>query len=220
MLTAHRYVHLRGRKVIETPLLVPSFSSKGFPQVRQLIDIMSEYITECTLISAYDAHYKLIKKQYSFCDVIFLDSGGYEASVDFDFSDAKRGDHRTRNWPHSFYQRAFKALKLPKTTTYAIISYDNPKARLRTGKQIERATQDFKSLSSAAFVSELLIKPYSPAKAGVPQASFLDIESIEKHASQLSEVQIIGVPEKKLGPSMLERMINIARIRRPLSKLN
>jgi hypothetical protein len=181
---------------------------------------MSEYITECTLISAYDAHYSLIKKQYSFCDVIFLDSGGYEASVDFDMSDAKRGDHTPRNWQHSFYRRALRELKLPKTTTYVIISYDNPKARLRTSKQVERARQDFKLLTPTSFVTEFLIKPYSPKKGRTAQPTFLDIESIEKHASQMSDFQIIGVTEKELGRSMLERMINIARIRRALSRLN
>src|SRR5437762_14241497 len=95
MLVGRRSVNLHGRKVIETPLLIPSFSSKGFPEVKQLIDVMAQYITESTLVSAYDIHHGFIKRHYSFCDVIFLDSGGYEAALDFDLSEARRVDRKS-----------------------------------------------------------------------------------------------------------------------------
>ena len=41
----------------ETPLLLPSFSSKGFPDLRKIIKILEEYISGPVLISAYDVHY-------------------------------------------------------------------------------------------------------------------------------------------------------------------
>lgn len=221
MLTARRSVHLQGRKIIETPLLVPSFSSKGFPGVRQLIDIMSEYITESTLLSAYDVHYGLINQRYSFCDIVFLDSGGYEASIDFDLSDARRLDLKPRNWQHSFYRSILRRLVFPKTASYVVINYDNPKSRIGLRAQVQRAKDDFAILSEGTFISEFLIKPErAPGPKKTDRTTYLDVDRIVRDISHFRDFDIVGVTEKELGRSLLERMSNIGRIRRALSDAN
>ena len=57
--------------VLETPLLVPSFSSKGFlfkktktrliSEVADFMDVSAEVLTESMLVSAYDVHHKHIQ---------------------------------------------------------------------------------------------------------------------------------------------------------------
>ena len=54
---------------ITTPLLIPSFSSKGFgasakgrPEVGTLLKLAREQLTESMLLSAYDLHYKYVKR--------------------------------------------------------------------------------------------------------------------------------------------------------------
>ena len=82
---------------IDTPLLVPSFSSKGFQirtdktsEVQVILKAAGEFITESYLISAYDISYKLIPRPDKLPfrpNVIVLDSGGYEISKSRDMSD-------------------------------------------------------------------------------------------------------------------------------------
>lgn len=222
MLMARRSVFLQGRKIIETPLLVPSFSSKGFPEVKQLIELMKEYITESALISAYDIHHKLINKKHSFCHALFIDSGGYEASVDYDLSDAKRTYQPLKSWQHSYYRKTLRELSLPRETAYVLVNYDNPKSRLKLKDQIERAKRDFRTLKSDSFVTEFLIKPdpTTSSKKTHNGSEHLDIEKILKNITSLREFQILGVTEKELGASPLQRMINIARIRKALNDAN
>lgn len=225
MLINRRSVHFQGRKLLETPLLVPSFSSKGFPDVKQLIDIMSEYITESALVSAYDAHYGLIRKKYNFCRVLFVDSGGYEASIDFDLSDAKRTSLKPRSWRQSFYHQTLRGLSFPRETVYVLVNYDNPKSRLKFADQVKRAKKDFRILAPGSFIQEILIKSEPPAKSRKKsgkstQSEYLNIDEIVKNIEYLQEFQIIGVTEKELGRSMLERMTNVAKLREALIDAN
>src|SRR5258706_4513248 len=86
-LAAHRKVRFGGEDVIRTPLVVPSFSSKGFPEVIKILETLEEKITECVLVSAYDCHYQKVPRNIQFPEFVFLDSGGYECSVDTELSD-------------------------------------------------------------------------------------------------------------------------------------
>ena len=84
--------------VIETPLLVPSFSSKGFlfkksktrkiSEVTDFMEVSAEVLTESMLVSAYDLHHKHIQPSSriaKIAPVVFIDSGGYEVSDTHDF---------------------------------------------------------------------------------------------------------------------------------------
>ena len=67
-----------GKVLSNTPLLVPSFSSKGFADLKSTIKYMSEFIDGTTLVSAYDAYYKKFAlNQLRFPKFLFLDSGGF-----------------------------------------------------------------------------------------------------------------------------------------------
>src|SRR4051812_2740879 len=89
-LAGRRELKIAGKIVAATPILVPSFSSKGFPDIADLVVSASEIITDTCLVSAYDVHYKQIETDVSFAEFVFLDSGGYESSKDFELSDLGR----------------------------------------------------------------------------------------------------------------------------------
>src|ERR1044072_8121942 len=87
MLAKRRILKVGAAPSISTPLLLPSFSSKGFPRVAETLKAMEEYISDEVLISAYDLHFSLIEPPFDFASTIFLDSGGYEASKDSELSE-------------------------------------------------------------------------------------------------------------------------------------
>src|SRR5216684_3799657 len=112
MLAKRRSLSLNGQQIERTPLLVPSFSSKGFPEVASIIEYCSELIDNVMLISAYDLHYAKIKPPFDFASLIFLDSGGYEASKDAELSDFGDKDHFPQEWKQEFHRGSAHEMEL------------------------------------------------------------------------------------------------------------
>ena len=139
MLAKRRSLNLNGQQIERTPLLVPSFSSKGFPEVASIIEYCSELIDNVMLVSAYDLHYEKIKPPFDFASLIFLDSGGYEASKDAKLSDYGDKEHFPKEWSRDFYEAQINAWNTGPNTTSVIVSYDHPKERLEVRAQIDRA---------------------------------------------------------------------------------
>lgn len=211
MLAAKRPICLNGIQVSKAPLIVPSFSSKGFPNVKAIMATLSEYITESTLVSLYDIHHGHINKRHNFADLLFIDSGGYEATIDTDLSDARRISTKPKTWSRRDYIATLKGLKFPAETTHVVVNYDNPKSRLPYKEQVERASDDFRSIGTKDFVSEILFKPDK-------DSVYLDVTKIVGQLGRLSDFDVIGFTEKELGKSTLDRMWAIASIRRELDK--
>jgi hypothetical protein len=105
---------------LQTPVLVPSFSSKGFSknskgisEIGNVLKTTAEFLTDSFLISAYDVKHRHVPPPERLpCrpEIIFLDSGGYEISGEGDFSavaEPKRTgglwtekDLASVRWPH------------------------------------------------------------------------------------------------------------------------
>ena len=162
------------------------------------------------LVSAYDLHYKKIKLPFDFPSLIFLDSGGYEASKDQELSDFGEKDHVSQPWTQAMHEAQIAAW--PTSVPSVLISYDYPKERLPIRNQIERA----KGMAPGreGFLREILLKP------GNPGQTLLQIPDIIKNVHGLEEFDVIGVTEKEVGKSIIERMKNIAQLRRALDKAN
>ena len=210
MLAQRRSLILDGIEVERTPLLVPSFSSKGFPDVSKIVEACSELIEGPTLFSAYDLAFKKISPPFEFPSLIFLDSGGYEASKDLDLSELGDNDHQPRHWSREIHEEVLKDWN--PSMPSVLISYDNPKDRTSYSEQISRALA--MSNGKTGFMREILLKPEKETQA------YVKIEEIVKHVHKLAEFDVIGVTEKEIGNSVLERMINIAKLRRALTSVN
>lgn len=208
MLAKRRGIFHNGVELERTPLLVPSFSSKGFPDVASIINYSSELIDGVTLVSAYDLHYGAISPPFDFPSLIFLDSGGYEASKDLDLSDLGDKEHTPKLWTQAMHEKQLE-LWQPSVPS-VVISYDHPKERIPIKAQIERAKAMAPGRTDV--LREILIKPETAAQIR------LQMDDIVKSVHGLADFDIIGVTEKEIGGSIFERMKNIATLRRALDK--
>jgi hypothetical protein len=209
LLAQRRSIRLNGHDVERTPLLVPSFSSKGFPEANKIVHYCEELIDGPTLVSAYDVHYNKISPPFDFASLIFLDSGGYEASKETELSDFGQIEHTPLPWTQEMHEAEIATWK-PSAPT-VLISYDHPKERVSIGEQIGRARGMAPGRNDVA--REILLKPETKTQTLLPVSKI--IENVES----LAEFDIIGVTEKEIGSSILSRMTNIARLRVELNKV-
>ncbi|MBS0174110.1 MAG: hypothetical protein JSR64_08740 [Nitrospira sp.] len=206
MLAKRRSLKLNGVEVERTPLLVPSFSSKGFPDVHKIIESCSELIEGVTLVSAYDIHYGKVRPPFDFPSLIFLDSGGYEASKDAELSDLGDREHHPKDWTQEMHESVLTKWQSPVPSV--LISYDHPKARVGFAEQIERGRTMAPGRTDV--LRELLLKPEKESQP-------LHVDDLLRHVHRLADFDIIGVTEKEIGNSLVDRMKNIAKLRRALT---
>lgn len=206
MLAKRRGLLLNGIEVARTPLLVPSFSSKGFPEVAKIIQTTSEVIDGEILISAFDLKNHKIEPPFDFASLIFLDSGGYEASKETEISDLGSRDHEPKEWTREFHETTLAEWDLKVPTVF--ISYDHPKEREPVALQIERA----KSMAPGrtGILREILLKPEKKDK------KVLQIDSVLAHIHDLAGFDAVGITADEIGPSIQKRMEAIARLRSAL----
>ena len=100
MLAEVRFIEI---DTIETPLLVPAFSSRADPHIQTILKFAKPYIVDPILISAYDVYYKRSLKNITCPDAIFLDSGGYECSKRFDISEVYYLKDKPKKWNIKLY---------------------------------------------------------------------------------------------------------------------
>lgn len=208
MLAKRRHLTLNGQQVERTPLLVPSFSSKGFPDINKIVEYSSQLIDGSALISAYDLYYKSITDPLTFPSLLFLDSGGYEASKDTELSDIGDREHSPREWTREMHESQLAALK-PNVPT-VLISFDSPKEKLNLSEQIKRAKD--MAPTCKGFLREILLKPETPSQIR------LHMKDVVPRIHALADFNVIGVTEKEVGNSIIDRMKNIATLRMALTK--
>jgi hypothetical protein len=209
-LAAKRSISLNGQEIDRTPLLVPSFSSKGFPDISKIVSANSELISGPILVSAYDLHYGKIQPPFDFASLIFLDSGGYEAAKDHQFSDLSdthEVEHSPEPWTPEWHSGVLAQWSSQVPTVF--ISYDHPRERVNFQEQVARAKTLFAGQPN--IMRELLIKPSSPTQ------EYLHIPEIIDQMHSLAGFPVIGVTEKEIGGSIFERMKNIALLRKALT---
>jgi hypothetical protein len=208
---------------IDTPLLVPSFSSKGFlfkksngrqiSEVTDFMDVTSEVLTESMLVSAYDLFHKHIppiNKIKNISKVVFIDSGGYEVADAHDFSAVFR--HPTpvdANWSKEKLKTVLD--KWPPQYPAVIISFDN--RGLPVPRQMDAARKLFAGYPNQ--MHDFIIKPDKKGSGG----KYINISSILPHVSEIGQFDIVGFTEKELGDSVLSRMLNIAMLRQALDRV-
>jgi hypothetical protein len=199
------------RKVseLETPLLVPSFSSKGIQNIGKLHYYLKDSLADASLISAYDLHHSFIQHDNIFeTDIVFVDSGGYERNQDHDLSEIYSVDYVPKSWTFEMYEEEVN--KIEPIANMVLVNYD-VKEPIPLYEQVELARNHFRNYPS--FTSDFLCKPIAKGKP-------IDVENLISHIHLLSNFNILGLTEKELGGSVLERCTNIYRIRLALNKVN
>ena len=189
---------------MKTPLLVPSFSSKVLLDVDPVFEALKPSITESFLVSAYDVKHKKIElPEYPFAEVMFLDSGGYEVSIDHDLLDPLYPEAGAKGWTIEQYREVLKDVD-PIMPTF-VTAFDHPAERKSISHQIDAAIETFKDFPRIG--REILFKPETSNQA------FVQIPRLIAEVSHFTEFDIIGITETELGDSILERMANITKIR-------
>ena len=189
MLARRSKIYLKSEVVAETPLLLPSFSSKGFAEVREIMNVMGEFITGGVLVSAYDIHYEMISaRALKFAETVFLDSGGYEARIDHDLSETYGRPYKPKSWTQLRYREVLNEWKLPKPTI--VVSFDSPKKYLRAKQQIKEALRLRDRYPDLLF--ELILKPDTKHSTIVP------MERLIKQVKELRSFAAVGFSEKEL----------------------
>jgi hypothetical protein len=213
-------VHKASGVSAETPLLIPSFSSKGFggtgrqSEVRQILGTASEFLTTAYLISAFDIQRGHIPPPADLPlkpDLIILDSGGYEISPDYDFSEVSRPDLPTQAWELADLEGVLD--KWPAEIPVVFVSYDHHNKRKPFDQQVADARKLFRHRTNQ--LSCFLLKPQTKRQTSLKETLGVAIANPEKLAS----FDILGVTEKGLAPSPLDRMIAIARLRGALDRI-
>jgi hypothetical protein len=203
---------------ISTPLLVPSFSSKGFlitnegkSELNNIYKKTSEYITDAALISAFDVSNKHIENvNYSIANITFVDSGGYEVSNSYDLSTINYTKGGQKNWTEKQLNDVYK--NIPNDYTVVLVNFDHPDYRFNVEKQIDNAKVFFSKFPN--HLHTLLIKPETQDE------SIISVPSIVSNIRKIDQFDILGLTEKELGNSILERMTNIAKIRMALDNIS
>ena len=213
---AGQILHRRTGVRIETPLLVPAFSSKGFmladgsSDVDRILRTAAEFVTSSCLVSAYDIYHGHIPEPQKLPvkpELIFVDSGGYEIS-----HDSRRSPNKSvpgsATWNRSLLEGVIRAW--PSEMAAAFVTYDDPLDRRPVLEQVDAAKAQIRQ--SPDQLHCFLLKPEKDTQATLRET----LKNVLGYMEALRAFDIIGVTEHELGDSHLDRMVNIARLREAL----
>jgi hypothetical protein len=216
---------LRNGDHVNTPLLVPSLSSKGFPflttkdrkasEAEVFLRIAAPGLNESLLISAYDIRQGHLPDVAQFSDgflqsiysnpkLLIIDSGGYEKSRDYDSGSVYRYPVKSEPWGPGKLAETLSSFS-PEVTG-AIVNFD--------GKgSYERQISDAQAFLSRwpRFLAVCLVKPE-------PRAQYLNVDKLRPLLPRLHAFSAVGVTEKELGSSVLDRALAIAKLRGALDQ--
>ena len=206
---------------LTTPLLIPSFSSKGFArsktdgksEIGKILATASEFLTETFLISAYDIFYKHLPNPSDLSctpEMIFVDSGGYETSTDCDYSSVIDPVSNPEPWTTEHLESVFD--NWPDHVPAIFVSFDHPDDQKTFAAQVADARRLFRGRRQQ--LTLLLLKPETKTQTTLDRT----INSAVANTSELGSFDIIGLTEKELGRTMIDRMSQIAKLRRAMDE--
>lgn len=185
---------------INTPLLVPSFSSTARSDIGAVHALMRQFLGRCSLVSAYDISYGAIDADKIWAsDLVFLDSGNYEFR-------RFRGASEERPWSLNMYEDVLEEIGQP-TSGVVIVNYDRPS---NVDLQLSDARDLFRRHLDST--NDFLYKPINKAEP------YVSINHLIGKLNHLDGFDILGITEKELGKTELEKCRNLIRIRKALSQ--
>lgn len=200
-----------GKIDVQTPLLVPSFSSVVCDIPSEMHAKLKDHITDASLFSAYDLRRgkkaKVTQEEIWGSNVVFVDSGNYEVQH---VKDTLNQIHQTkttkaRAWTRQMHSKLIDSLRPPPLAKTVLVNYDEKK---ELEKQISSAHSFFARYGK--FASCFLSRPCN-------NSSQVDMESLVDNVELLEEFDILGLTEKELGDSLVNRCTNILKLRKALN---
>ena len=216
MLTRSSCITHPSGSVIETPLLVPSFSSKGFerstgdgePEIAKMLRVATGSLTDSVLVSAFDMHHGFLPRPaMSWASITLVDSGGYEVSAQASIDESVATDE-TLPWDLARYQGELD--RWPAHVPAVFVTFDADCLGTALSEQIEVGSEFVNRYEKHLTV--LLVRPESGRQR------FVNIDRLIDNVGQLAAFAMVGITEKELGDSQLDRMVNLARIRLALDE--
>lgn len=221
---------------IDLPLLVPSFSSKGFSH--HMVGNRREYEVagdladfpnrpaKSVLVSAYDLHFRHLdlwrheeesthraESALYPAELVFLDSGGYELDRHFDSCEPRSGRHTPpdESFSEDNYLAVIQALtQLPRMPPLCIASFDHGYKGKLIHDQVQAARRTFASLNRC--MHSFIIKPVKDG--GVVRTDEISARAV----SEFRTFDVIGVTADELGANLLGRLERIAALRTALNQ--
>ena len=192
-----RRVHKLG---VGTPLIAPSFSSRGFPYICDIWEEFRHKLYGVCLISTFDvAAGRIPVDAAGMINVVILDSGLYETKqewVEFGFLHAPSSGVK---WTRKRYHEIVKGTA--KSGNVMLVNFDHVG---KLEEQICRASEDFSLAPHAA--SDFLVKPAD----GV---AWVNIPKLSQHLEALKQFNVIGITAREAGDSFLKRCSSIVMLR-------
>ena len=232
MLARSRHITLRNAVGFSTPLLIPSLSSSALgllpfqgspgkaPEMTSCSIVHSRTlisgIEESLLVSAYDIKYGLLEdvdafrsgfrnSRYAQPRVLVIDSGWYEKIGSPPGSPFAVDIEQPHPWEEADFVHVIDGLD--EDVSPVVVSWDHSGPY---EEQIQHARCFFGGRGHLAPV--LLLKP-------PPGSRFHHFDKLSgEHVANLRTFDIIGVTERELGESILDRLVNISKLRKLLNE--
>lgn len=221
--------------------MVPAFSSKGFgfytrkknhnenhvySEIAFALQEFTRYPVNSLLVSAYDLHFghfdysekqeREVTECLSKSRIVFIDSGGYELSSDFDLREVKTFIYSPRDeaYGKQEYRAVLDDITQSEKGLHTIVSnFDHESKHAPLKDQIMQARDLFSNYKNS--LKDFLIKPWTSTSTQVDPNTLS-----ENDIGDLGGFDIIGVTEKELGKNPLERFKRVAVLRKKLDEAN
>jgi len=208
--------------IVDLPLLVPSFTSKGFgyfkkngmtySETSSALDEFGRYLNESYLLSTFDVfhgHFMEPEQHYGDTSLILLDSGGYELNPEFDSTEPKMTPVRQLDFTAEDYENTLvKLYQEYGDKPFVIANYDWGTKNCSFEEQIKAARELF--IKFPNWSNNFIIKPHKSGGVKV------QVKDLVPYIKKLSCFDIIGVTEKELGKNLKDRLTSISQLRSEL----
>ena len=217
-------------RVVQTPVLVPSLSSKGFapveieeravPAPAAYLELLGTALTDGLLISSFDIHYGQLERDglvanfstspYARPALLIVDSGWYEARLWADVGEPYEDAREAQPWHYEDFEAVVESLDSEMSAVLVNWDAEHPsRGQPSYEEQIARAQEFFEKHSR--FRSDFLLKPERMSK-------WHHFDKLVPHAARLKAFDIVGVTEKELGDTITDRLVALAYLRRAMDE--
>ncbi len=201
------YPHADIRRIhkleVSTPLIAPSFSSRGFPHISNVWEEFKHKLYGVCLVSAFDVAVGRIPADATdVVNVVIVDSGLYETSKEYS-SGKLHASALTGEWTRARYHDSVR--DIGQKGNVILVNFDEAG---KLEEQIERSSEDFSHAPRA--VSDFLVKPTDPT-------GLVNLPKLTQHQEALRQFDIIGITAREVGNSFLRRCGSVVTLRNLLN---